>query len=194
MLVLENLTESYEYRQLVRFVESLTELISRTDKIKNVRDYIDDFDPNRRYSEYETDPNVVEVKQDLMQMFSDIKAKLQNIPNVSNVSYHASPKFGLSNYVKVHFRKNVHNKDYNANYGSKYDMDIKISDHFTSTKGTDNIDIVGKSYNEIEQEIIRLVKERSNWLSQMEGNWNKKQSGKKHKGSNGYYNRRKYYN
>ena len=177
MIIIENtnyLREIYRMKSINRFVESLIlELVGRNDKLKRWQDYVDNFDNSVDYSEYKTDPSLIEVKGDLADMFSTLQNKLKDVNKVQNVSYKPSPQTGLSNYIKVYFDK-PKDANYLKQYRNFYYMEIKVSDHFQSGKGTDNINLVGMTFNQIEKDILTIVKDRANWLNQKEKNWKNK--------------------
>lgn len=177
--LIKNYTCSNKHK-LKRFTENLlTELINKFDKLKPSAEYVKDFNSNTPYNQYNDDPDLLEVKSDLYDLFTSFIKTLKELPKVKEVSYHYSNKFGLSNYFVVYLDKPKDTKFLATdNIRDRYRMEFKISDHWQSGEVEFNIDLIGKNFFTISQEIERTVKDRISWLNQKEKNWNNKHKSK----------------
>lgn len=165
-------------RSLRRFVESLlSELIGANDKISSWEEYVSNYDPNKDYREYTNDPTLLDVKNDLITMVKSLDDELQSIPKVRVVKFKQSSKTGLSNYIEIKFDKPRDDK-YTRYYGDEYMLNIRLSDHIPKSglkdTVTNNLDITGRTFNNVAAEVINIVKNHSNKLQQFENNWKKK--------------------
>ena len=64
----------------------LTELINKFDKLKPSAEYVKDFNPNTPYNQYNDDPDLLEVKSDLYDLFTSFIRTLKELPKVKEVS------------------------------------------------------------------------------------------------------------
>lgn len=164
-------------KMLKSFTESLLlELLNKTDKIQHWEDYIDDYDTNKNRNFYKDDPRLKEVKKDLYEMLLTLEQELYDIPKVRSVKFKESDHTGLSNYIEIKFTKPLDSK-YCSHYGNEYILNIRLSDHIPkqgySPSVTNNIDIVGQTFNDLKRIVMGIVKTQSNKLSQFETRWKK---------------------
>lgn len=160
------------------FTESLfNELINANDKISRWEDYVDDYDSNRPRKSYSNDTTLLDVKNDLLDMIQSLDSDLQSIPKVRSVKFKSSSHVGLSNYIEIKFEKPRDDK-YLKYYGSEYMLNIRLSDHIPqggyASSVTNNLDIVGRTFNDVKEDILNIARTQSNKLSQFESNWKKK--------------------
>ena len=171
MLILKNIN-CKQYLSSRQFIESLLiELISKTDILKQASEYVDDFDNTKPLNYYQKDDNVMEVKEDLSQMFRELVSTIEEIPKVRRVKYHRSDYFGLSNYMDIFFDK-PNNSKYLSKHKNLYNMEIKISDHFHAGHGDEDIESTGKTFLEISDDIITIIKNRIKLINTTEKKYN----------------------
>ena len=124
------------------------EHITSKDKLKRYRDYIDG----------------AEVKKELGDLLNDFVNKYKQNDYIRKVDFYISKKEGLSNYIEITF---------NAPFGAKEwlkHMKIRISDHpkHNDRKIDEYIKLEGKSVEDIENELDRIINKRIRRLQREE--------------------------
>ena len=156
---------------------NLLEILQKDDIIEPAYDYIDGATDNNinRYSQH---PTMVELKQDLIDFANDIAVELNKVDGVRSVTIDdRSPYAGLSTYLNINYIKPT-DADYLHSYKNEYTTKIRISDHYDNIGGLEDyeIDVVGKDFYNIQDELISLTKQHKQYLDNLYSNWQETQT------------------
>ena len=163
------LTEDYDYD----LTNLLIEILTKNEPIKPDADYIDSDDEinSSNIWKYQNDPVFVELKSDMKDFCEEIKREILKIEGINSVSIYSSKSVGFSTYITVKFTKPPRdsklNDEYLKGYGSEYELKFRLSNHEVA-KATDadvQIDLLGKKFNEFKDEVLNIVKQRVEQLS-----------------------------
>lgn len=151
-------------------------MLSNTDKVQPSYTYIDSATPNN-ISRFANDPTMIELKNDIMTFAQRICDTLTDEEDGIDGVRRAyiddkSPYSGLSTYIYVAFDK-PNDSEYLKKYKGDYLIEIRLSDHYDSAHGISDfdIDMVGKTVEEFEQDVIDLVRQHKKLLDNAYADW-----------------------
>ena len=151
---------------------NLLEILQKDDIIEPAYDYIDGATDNN-ISRYSQHPTMIELKQDLIDFANDIAVELNKVDGVRSVTIDdRSPYAGLSTYLNINYNKPT-NTDYLHSYKNEYTTKVRISDHYDNIGGLEDyeIDVVGKDFYNIQDELISLAKQHKQYLDNLYNDW-----------------------
>lgn len=163
------LTEDFDYD----LTDLLIEILTKDEPIKVDEDYIEDEEDVDKDNiwKYQSNPVFVELKSDMTDFCEEIKNEILKIDGVESVVIKPSKSVGLSTYITVNFTKPPRdsklNSDYLNGYAGEYKLKFRLSNHKV-TKATDAdvlVDLLGKKFNEFKTEVVDVVKQRVQQLS-----------------------------
>lgn len=180
------------------FVKMLLEYLSKTDKLKDMPDYVTTrlepyVDSDEKRKEYVKTPEMQEIKNDLTGFIREWIESIRELPQVQHVYVDPSPYFGLSAYVHINFvptRKHL-SGFYDNNKNLYYDRKFRFTDHpeidYAKHPAEDQVDIRDKTFNQVADEMYgKIINYINNKIRSQETEYLEKRRKKKLR----YMNRR----
>lgn len=159
------------------FSRSLCELLSKTDKIENAKEYVYRYiepyqDTAAKRKEYARHPKMKEIKKDINNFTLDWSKRIKDKYHVKQVDVNPSPYFGLSEYVYLDIGfTNPKLQGFYDEHPEKYNrVKFRFTDHgdieYAEQKSDDQVEYDDRSFlqaaSEMEQKIDNYLNELHN--------------------------------